>query len=155
MESGSESGEERKESCEGQSGLPACGAGVGITRYARSGTRLAPTNHQPPLMPLFPAHPYPPHPTPPHPTPPRSWNIPRAIKYREINKITGLKGTAVNVQTMVYGNMGESSGTGVCFTRNPANGASELFGEFLINAQVRQQGESRCDRWVWGRTVQG
>eukprot|EP00198_Chlamydomonas_reinhardtii_P013235 XP_001702572.1 pyruvate phosphate dikinase [Chlamydomonas reinhardtii] len=65
----------------------------------------------------------------------KSWNIPRAIKYREINKITGLKGTAVNVQTMVYGNMGESSGTGVCFTRNPANGASELFGEFLINAQ--------------------
>ncbi|KAG2446243.1 hypothetical protein HXX76_000835 [Chlamydomonas incerta] len=65
----------------------------------------------------------------------KSWNIPRAVKYREINKITGLKGTAVNVQTMVYGNMGETSGTGVCFTRNPANGTSELFGEFLINAQ--------------------
>ncbi|KXZ56144.1 hypothetical protein GPECTOR_1g122 [Gonium pectorale] len=65
----------------------------------------------------------------------KSWNIPRAIKYREINKITGLKGTAVNVQTMVYGNMGDTSGTGVCFTRNPANGERELFGEFLINAQ--------------------
>ncbi|GLC39948.1 Pyruvate, phosphate dikinase 2 [Pleodorina starrii] len=65
----------------------------------------------------------------------KSWNIPRAIKYREINKISGLKGTAVNVQTMVYGNMGDTSGTGVCFTRNPANGDRELFGEFLINAQ--------------------
>ncbi|EFJ43008.1 pyruvate phosphate dikinase [Volvox carteri f. nagariensis] len=65
----------------------------------------------------------------------KSWNIPRAIKYREINKITGLRGTAVNVQTMVYGNMGDTSGTGVCFTRNPANGDRELFGEFLINAQ--------------------
>ncbi|KAG2497890.1 hypothetical protein HYH03_004156 [Edaphochlamys debaryana] len=65
----------------------------------------------------------------------KSWNIPRAIKYREINKITGLKGTAVNVQTMVFGNYGDTSGTGVCFTRNPANGDRELFGEFLINAQ--------------------
>ncbi|KAF6253488.1 pyruvate phosphate dikinase [Scenedesmus sp. NREL 46B-D3] len=65
----------------------------------------------------------------------RSWNIPRAVKYREINKITGLKGTAVNVQTMVYGNVNDNSGTGVLFTRNPANGTNELYGEFLINAQ--------------------
>lgn len=65
----------------------------------------------------------------------RSWNIPRAVKYREINKITGLKGTAVNVQTMVYGNINDNSGTGVCFTRNPATGENVLFGEYLINAQ--------------------
>lgn len=65
----------------------------------------------------------------------RSWNIPRAVKYREINKVTGLKGTAVNVQTMVYGNINDNSGTGVLFTRNPATGVDELFGEFLINAQ--------------------
>ncbi len=65
----------------------------------------------------------------------RSWNIPRAVKYREINKITGLKGTAVNIQTMVYGNINDNSGTGVCFTRNPATGEKALFGEFLINAQ--------------------
>jgi pyruvate,orthophosphate dikinase len=57
------------------------------------------------------------------------------VKYREINKITGLKGTAVNVQTMVYGNVNDNSGTGVLFTRNPANGTNELYGEFLINAQ--------------------
>jgi len=65
----------------------------------------------------------------------RSWNIPRAVKYREINKITGLKGTAVNIQTMVYGNFNDKSGTGVCFTRNPATGEKELYGEFLMNAQ--------------------
>ncbi len=65
----------------------------------------------------------------------RSWNIPRAVKYRELNKITSLKGTAVNVQAMVYGNYNDNSGTGVLFTRNPANGENELFGEFLINAQ--------------------
>jgi len=64
-----------------------------------------------------------------------SWNTDRAIKYREINNIKGLVGTGVNVQTMVYGNMGESSGTGVCFTRDPANGENKLHGEFLINAQ--------------------
>lgn len=52
----------------------------------------------------------------------KSWNIPRAIKYREINRITGLKGTAVNVQSMVYGNLNDESGTGVCFTRNASNG---------------------------------
>jgi len=65
----------------------------------------------------------------------KSWNIPRAIRYREINEITGLLGTAVNVQTMVFGNMGDDSGTGVAFTRDPSTGENEFFGEFLINAQ--------------------
>lgn len=65
----------------------------------------------------------------------RSWNAARAIKYREINEITGLIGTAVNTQTMVFGNMGEDSGTGVAFTRNPATGENKFYGEFLINAQ--------------------
>lgn len=65
----------------------------------------------------------------------RSWNIPRAVKYRTINRITGLKGTAVNVQSMVYGNLNDDSCTGVCFTRNAGNGIKELYGEFLINAQ--------------------
>jgi len=64
-----------------------------------------------------------------------SWSADRAIKYRKINKITGLLGTAVNIQTMVYGNTGEKSATGVCFTRNPSNGKKELYGEFLVNAQ--------------------
>uniref|UniRef100_A0A0E0HE99 Pyruvate, phosphate dikinase n=2 Tax=Oryza nivara TaxID=4536 RepID=A0A0E0HE99_ORYNI len=64
-----------------------------------------------------------------------SWDSPRAIKYRSINKITGLKGTAVNVQTMVFGNMGNTSGTGVLFTRNPSTGEKKLYGEFLVNAQ--------------------
>ncbi len=64
-----------------------------------------------------------------------SWNSERAVKYRQIHKIRGLLGTAVNVQAMVFGNMGERSGTGVCFTRNPATGEKELYGEFLINAQ--------------------
>ncbi|MCK5581078.1 MAG: pyruvate, phosphate dikinase [Candidatus Omnitrophica bacterium] len=64
-----------------------------------------------------------------------SWNIPRAVAYRQINKLFGLKGTAVNVQSMVFGNMGETSGTGVAFTRNPADGTNEFFGEYLINAQ--------------------
>ncbi len=64
-----------------------------------------------------------------------SWDSDRAIKYRTINKIRGLIGTAVNVQAMVYGNMGDDSGTGVCFTRNPSTGANELYGEFLVNAQ--------------------
>ncbi|KAI4369597.1 hypothetical protein MLD38_018022 [Melastoma candidum] len=64
-----------------------------------------------------------------------SWDNPRAIKYRNINKITGLQGTAVNIQCMVFGNMGESSGTGVLFTRNPSTGEKKLYGEFLINAQ--------------------
>ena len=64
-----------------------------------------------------------------------SWNNQRANTYRRINKITGLKGTAVNIQTMVFGNMGESSGTGVAFTRNPSDGINEFYGEYLINAQ--------------------
>ncbi len=64
-----------------------------------------------------------------------SWNNPRAIKYREIYSIKGLKGTAVNVQAMVYGNMGNTSGTGVAFTRNPSTGEKKFYGEFLMNAQ--------------------
>ena len=64
-----------------------------------------------------------------------SWNSSRAIKYREVANITGLIGTGVNVQAMVYGNMGETSGTGVCFTRNPSDGTHELYGEYLVNAQ--------------------
>ncbi|KAF8387965.1 hypothetical protein HHK36_026631 [Tetracentron sinense] len=64
-----------------------------------------------------------------------SWDSPRAIKYRSINQITGLKGTAVNIQCMVFGNMGNTSGTGVLFTRNPSTGEKKLYGEFLINAQ--------------------
>jgi pyruvate,orthophosphate dikinase len=65
----------------------------------------------------------------------RSWNNPRAIYYRRMNDIPGDWGTAVNVQAMVFGNMGETSGTGVAFTRNPATGEKKLFGEFLMNAQ--------------------
>ena len=64
-----------------------------------------------------------------------SWNADRAIKYRKINKIPGEWGTAVNVQSMVYGNMGDDSGTGVAFTRNPATGEKKFYGEYLINAQ--------------------
>jgi len=64
-----------------------------------------------------------------------SWMVPRAVKYREIHKIRGLAGTAVNVQSMVYGNLGDRSGTGVCFTRSPTDGTHKLYGEFLINAQ--------------------
>jgi len=64
-----------------------------------------------------------------------SWDSDRALKYRTINKITGLIGTAVNVQAMVFGNMGEGSGTGVLFTRNPSTGENTLYGEFLVNAQ--------------------
>ncbi|HVA02091.1 MAG TPA: pyruvate, phosphate dikinase [Terriglobia bacterium] len=65
----------------------------------------------------------------------RSWNNPRAITYRRMNKIAENLGTAVNVQTMVFGNMGETSGTGVGFTRNPATGEKQFYGEFLMNAQ--------------------
>ncbi len=64
-----------------------------------------------------------------------SWHAPRAKKYREINKISDDLGTAVNIQMMVFGNLSDTSGTGVCFTRNPVNGKKELFGDFLINAQ--------------------
>ena len=65
----------------------------------------------------------------------RSWENPRAIVYRRLNDIPGDWGTAVNVQEMVYGNMGDDSGTGVAFTRNPATGEKKLYGEYLINAQ--------------------
>lgn len=64
-----------------------------------------------------------------------SWNVPRAISYRRINNLRNDAGTGVNVQAMVFGNMGDDSGTGVSFTRNPANGNKEHYGEFLINAQ--------------------
>ncbi len=64
-----------------------------------------------------------------------SWDNDRAIKYRKMNNITGLLGTAVNVQAMVFGNMGETSGTGVAFTRNPSTGEKKLYGEYLMNAQ--------------------
>ncbi len=65
----------------------------------------------------------------------RSWHTPRAISYRQINEITGLLGTAVNVQMMAFGNMGDDSGTGVAFTRDPSTGKNDFYGEFLINAQ--------------------
>ncbi|MDD2568178.1 MAG: pyruvate, phosphate dikinase [Clostridia bacterium] len=65
----------------------------------------------------------------------RSWDNPRAIVYRRMNDIPGDWGTAVNVQMMVFGNMGDTSGTGVAFTRNPATGEKLIFGEYLINAQ--------------------
>ncbi len=64
-----------------------------------------------------------------------SWNNPRAIHYRRMNKISEALGTAVNVQAMVFGNMGNTSGTGVGFTRNPSTGEKEFYGEFLMNAQ--------------------
>ena len=65
----------------------------------------------------------------------RSWNNPRAIYYRKMNDIPGSWGTAVNVQMMVFGNMGNDCGTGVAFTRNPSTGENKLYGEFLMNAQ--------------------
>ena len=65
----------------------------------------------------------------------RSWDNPRAVYYRRMNDIPASWGTAVNVQAMVFGNMGDTSGTGVAFTRNPATGEKKLFGEFLMNAQ--------------------
>ena len=65
----------------------------------------------------------------------RSWNNARAITYRRLNDIPGSWGTAVNVQEMVFGNMGEDCGTGVAFTRNPATGENKIFGEYLMNAQ--------------------
>ena len=65
----------------------------------------------------------------------KSWMQPRAVKYRQMENITGLLGTAVNVQSMVFGNMGDDSGTGVAFTRDPATGENKFYGEFLINAQ--------------------
>ena len=65
----------------------------------------------------------------------KSWNNPRAAVYRKLNDIPHKLGTAVNIQSMVFGNMGETSGTGVAFTRNPSTGENKLFGEFLLNAQ--------------------
>src|SRR5438046_3992751 len=65
----------------------------------------------------------------------RSWQNDRAKHYRRINNIDDMLGTAVNVQAMVFGNLGETSGTGVGFTRNPSTGAKEFYGEFLLNAQ--------------------
>ena len=65
----------------------------------------------------------------------KSWNIPRAVTYRKINKIDDNLGTAVNVIAMIFGNLGDDCGTGVCFTRNPSTGENKLYGEFLINAQ--------------------
>ena len=64
-----------------------------------------------------------------------SWNNQRAIVYRRLNKIPDHLGTAVNIQSMVFGNMGNDSGTGVAFTRNPSTGENVLYGEYLINAQ--------------------
>jgi pyruvate, orthophosphate dikinase len=65
----------------------------------------------------------------------KSWMGDRAIKYRELNEIRGLRGTAVNVQSMVFGNMGDDCATGVAFTRNPSTGENRFYGEFLVNAQ--------------------
>jgi pyruvate,orthophosphate dikinase len=65
----------------------------------------------------------------------KSWMGDRAIRYRELNDIRGVRGTAVNVQAMVFGNMGDDSATGVAFTRNPSTGEDEFYGEFLVNAQ--------------------
>ncbi len=65
----------------------------------------------------------------------KSWMGDRAIKYRQLNDIRGLAGTAVNVQAMVFGNMGDDSATGVAFTRNPSTGENQFYGEFLVNAQ--------------------
>ncbi|PIR79752.1 MAG: pyruvate, phosphate dikinase [Candidatus Levybacteria bacterium CG10_big_fil_rev_8_21_14_0_10_35_13] len=64
-----------------------------------------------------------------------SWNNPRANTYRKLNDIKGLLGTAVNIQAMVFGNMGETSGTGVCFSRDPSTGENKFYGEYLMNAQ--------------------
>ena len=64
-----------------------------------------------------------------------SWNNPRAITYRRLNDIPANLGTAVNVQAMVFGNMGDTSATGVGFTRNPSTGVKEFYGEYLTNAQ--------------------
>ncbi|MEI7941647.1 MAG: pyruvate, phosphate dikinase [Candidatus Riflemargulisbacteria bacterium] len=64
-----------------------------------------------------------------------SWEVPRAVKYRKMNNIDDSWGTAVNVQSMVFGNMGDTSGTGVAFTRNPSTGENLFYGEFLMNAQ--------------------
>ena len=66
-----------------------------------------------------------------------SWNTSRAVRYREIRGYPRPVGTAVNVQSMVYGNMGDDSGTGVAFTRNPNTGENKFFGEFLITLRAK------------------
>jgi pyruvate, orthophosphate dikinase len=72
-----------------------------------------------------------------------SWNGNKAIQYRRIERITGLKGTAVNVQAMVFGNMGNTSGTGVAFTRDPNTGENVFYGDYLINAQGEETPRAR------------
>src|SRR5207237_7276746 len=79
-----------------------------------------------------------------------SWNGNKAVQYRRIERITGLKGTAVNVQAMVFGNMGDNSGTGVAFTRDPNTGENVFYGAYLLHAQgedlvagLRTQAQSR------------
>ena len=72
-----------------------------------------------------------------------SWNNDRAIKYRALNNIKGLAGTAVNVQAMVFGNFGETSGTGVCFSRDPSTGENIFYGEYLMKCSRRR----RCCRY--------
>src|SRR6202166_1510342 len=69
-----------------------------------------------------------------------SWNAEKAVTYRRVERITGLLGTAVNVVQMVFGNNGENSGTGVCFTRDPSTGEKTFYGDFLINAQGEDVG---------------
>ena len=85
----------------------------------------------------------------------RSWDNERAIVYRRMNDIPGDWGTAVNVQSMVFGNMGNTSGTGVAFTRNPSTGAKGIYGEYLINARVRtllQESVHRSPLPDWKKT---
>lgn len=83
-----------------------------------------------------------------------SWNSERAVKYRQAEGIFGLLGTAVNVQAMCYGNMGDTSGTGVCFTRNPNTGEKLLYGEFLINAQG-EDGKLKSIQLSWNVLIYG
>ena len=70
----------------------------------------------------------------------QSWKNQRAVTYRNINDIPHHWGTAVTIQSMVFGNMGDDSATGVCFTRNPSTGKKDFFGEYLFNAQGEECG---------------
>ncbi|CAN5395472.1 pyruvate, phosphate dikinase [soil metagenome] len=88
----------------------------------------------------------------------KSWMGDRAIRYRELNDIRGLRGTAVNVQAMVFGNMGDDCATGVAFTRDPSTGANEFYGEFLVNAQgedvvagIRTPLECKSEMGKWSK----
>src|SRR6201982_1577716 len=83
----------------------------------------------------------------------RSWQNARAKHYRRINNIDDMLGTAVNVQAMVYGNLGETSGTVVGFTRNPAPGANEFYGEFLMNAQARMWSRAFVPRYTFPNCI--